>query len=685
MRVGIDIGGTFTDLVAVDPNSGELFVFKRLTTPEDLSHCFLEALQFANRERPGQEFSVVHGTTVATNALLQGGDHAVGMITTAGFQDVIEIGRHFRRRLYDLFLDKPRPLIPAGLRLGVEERKDSRGETVVPLKPEGVRAAARIFEERGVRSACICFINAYADGQHEQEARQILLEELPDLYVSVSSEVSPEYREFERFSTTAVNATVMPVVDDYLRRLNSRCAEEGLNARIAIMQSSGGMISPDEARRFPVRLIESGPAAGVLAARYIGSLCGENNLIAFDMGGTTAKVGLIRDGEIEMKTEYRVGSGIHGDDTEGYPIKTPAIDLVEVSAGGGSIAWVQGGRVLRVGPRSAGANPGPVCYGMGGDEPTITDAHLATGRLRADYFLGGEMPLDVSSCRSALERKTAGPLGMPVEECAVGILEIANAQMMRALKLVTVERGYDPSRFTLIAFGGAGPLHAAELAQEMNISKVLIPAVAGVTSALGLIAADYRHDFSRSFRRATQDVDIAALCNVFEDLERRARRALAEDGIRGENMEFERALDMRYVGQAYEVTVRAPAGRFSAARLKQVERKFHREHHRLFAHSQSQAATEVVAARLSGLGRVGKTEYKYANIKASGRPAPPGPHRIYFKGRGWVDAPVTTWSQWGPGEELRGPALVIREDSTLLVPFGWRARMDAWGSGILER
>jgi N-methylhydantoinase A/oxoprolinase/acetone carboxylase beta subunit len=413
MRVGVDIGGTFTDVVAIDPESGQLLIFKGLITPEDLSSCFLEALQAVNRGQPGQEFAIVHGTTVATNALLQGSEHVVGMITTTGFRDVLEIGRHFRRRLYDLFLDKPRPLIPACLRLEVEERKDSKGQTLVPLKVEDVRTAAQMLRERGAKSACICFINGYADGQHEQEARKILLDENPGLYVSLSSEVSPEYREFERFSTTAVNAIVTPVVDDYLRRLDARCAEEGFHARIAIMQSSGGMFSPEEARRFPVRLIESGPAAGVLAARHIGSLCGENNLITFDMGGTTAKVGLIRGGEIEMKTEYCVGSGVHGDDTEGYPIRTPAVDLVEVSAGGGSIAWVQGGSVLRVGPRSAGARPGPVCYGLGGMEPTITDAHLATGRLRPDYFLGGRMPLDTEGCLAALERKAAGPLGLP--------------------------------------------------------------------------------------------------------------------------------------------------------------------------------------------------------------------------------------------------------------------------------
>jgi N-methylhydantoinase A len=685
MRVGIDIGGTFTDIVAVDPDSGHLLVSKRLTTPEDLSRCFLEALQLVNRERPGHEFAVVHGTTVATNALLQGGNHAVGMIATAGFRDVIEIGRHFRRRLYDLFLDKPRPLIPACLRLEVQERKDSMGETVIPLNLEDVRAAARTFQKCGVGSVCICFINAYADGRHEQAARRIVLEETPGVYVSISSEVSPEYREFERFSTTAVNAIVMPVVDDYLRRLNSRCAAEGVNARIAIMQSNGGMMSPEEARRFPVRLIESGPAAGVLAARHIGSLCGEDNVIAFDMGGTTAKVGLIREGEIQMKTEYRVGGGIHGDDTEGYPIKTPAIDLVEVSAGGGSIAWVQGGSVLRVGPQSAGARPGPACYGLGGAEPTITDAHLATGRLRPDYFLGGRMLLDVDNCRAALERKAAGPLGMPVEECAAGILAIANAQMIRALKLVTVERGYDPSRFTLIAFGGAGPLHAAELAEEMNISRVLIPAIAGVTSALGLLAADYRHDFSRSFRRATQDVDAAELGGVFEDLERQARQALAQNGVAGNQMDFERALDMRYIGQAYEVTVRAPGGKFSAARLKQAERSFHREHQRLFAHSQPAAATEIVIARLSGLGRFSKLGFKCESIRASAKAAALGPNRIYFKGCGWVEAPVMHWSEWAAGQEFYGPALVIRDDSTLLVPFGWRARKDEWGSGILER
>lgn len=685
MRVGIDIGGTFTGVVTADERSGDLVLFKCLTTPEDLSRCFFTALDFAIKELAPECLSVVHGTTVAANALLEHAESPVGMLTTSGFRDVLEIGRHFRRRIYDFFLEKPRVLVPRDLRLEVIERKDASGTTITPLQSGAVRNAARILRDRNIRSVSVCFINSYADGSHEQEARKIFLEEYPDLLVSVSSEVCPEYREFERFSTTCVNAVLRPVVHDYLQQIMDMCGARRLPTQVAIMQSNGGMMTPEDAQAFPVQIVESGPAAGVLAAQYVGALCDELNLIAFDMRGTTAKAGLIRNGRIEMKSEYRVCGGVHGDDSDGYPIKAPAIDLVEVSAGGGSIAWVDSGGRLRVGPQSAGAKPGPVCYSFGGQQPTVTDANLLTGRLEPTYFLGGQMLLAVEQAHHSMRNMVAGPLDLSVEEAAMGILEIANAQMIRALKLITVERGFDPASYSLLASGGAGPLHALALAEALSISKVIIPAVAGGASALGLITANYRHDFSRSFLAPIDEVDLAALTGVFRALKGRAGQTLLQDGVSQRDMEFTYSLDCRYVGQAYEVNVPMSEAHLTHAGLEKLAQSFHKEHERLFSHSHPRDTIEIVLARIAGIGTLQKFKYRTPARKSHASNTESSPAQIYFRGCGWLQARRIHWDDWARGESIEGPALLTREDSTLLVSPGWIAKVDAQGNGVLTQ
>jgi N-methylhydantoinase A len=685
LRVGIDIGGTFTDLMAVDDETGEYLQNKCLTTPDDLTCCFFEVLDTVARSKPGLPLAVVHGTTAATNVLLEGGDHRVAMLTTEGFRDVLEIGRHFRRRVYNLFLEKPPVLVPRDLRLEVPERIDAQGRVVRALDQDSVRAAASKLRGHAIQSVAICFLNAYCNGEHEQEAKRLLSEICPELLLSLSSEVCPESRELERFSTTCVNAIVMPVVDRYLQCLEQNLAVRYPGSNVRIIQSNGGMITPDEARGRPVQLIESGPAAGVLAARSLGVAGGQSNLISFDMGGTTAKVGLIRDGQIAMKNEYRVGGRVHGDDSDGYPIKTPVIDLVEVSAGGGTIASVDTGGALRLGPRSAGARPGPACYGLGGEEPTITDAHIVAGHLQPDYFLGGRMALDVERARDSIQRKIAGPLALTPEEAASGILEVANAHMLRALKLVTVQRGFDPADFTLVAFGGAGPMHAAALAAELNIKTVMIPAVAGVASALGLIEADYRHDYSSPFRSPFQSINTEALTSAFHRMEQKGGAALQLAGTDAKAVRFERSLDVRYVGQAYEVIVRAPNGVLDKGRLRRVELGFHREHKRLFGHNDPGAPIEVVLARLAAIGRTGIVRWRPKTAAVSDCHQRRLYRSVHFGLQGWQETLVVRWNSWRAGESIEGPALVLREDSTLVVPPGWNAQMDEHGNGLLKQ
>ena len=463
-RLGVDIGGTFTDIALIDEATGQIYTGKVSSTPQDPSGGFMEAVQrlLAKQQIAAQDVAyIVHGTTVATNAIIEGKVAPTGFITTEGFRDMLEIARQIRPTLYDLQFEKPRPLVPRHHCFGVPERLDAQGQVLAPLDEDALRRVANKLRDEGVEAIAVCFLHAYANPAHERRAGEIIAEVFPEAVVSLSAEVAPEFREYLRASTTVINSCIRPVVARYLQRIEDRLAQTGIAAELLVMQSSGGVYTFAAARQKPVYMVESGPAAGVIAAAHLGQARGYDQVISFDMGGTTAKVGLIQGGTPNVTKDYEVGTtaqtGVGATRGAGYPIRTPVIDLVEIGAGGGSIAWVDPGGILRVGPQSAGADPGPACYGQGGTQPTVTDANLVLGRLNPSYFLGGEIALDPTAAQRAIEQHCAQPLGMDLVEAAHGIVEIANTAMVNALRLVSVQRGYDPRDFALVAFGGAGP------------------------------------------------------------------------------------------------------------------------------------------------------------------------------------------------------------------------------------
>ena len=496
-RLGVDIGGTFTDATLVDESSGRLWNAKVSSTPHDPAQGFLSATrQILDQSELAPESLryVVHATTVATNAIIEGKVAPTVLITTEGFRDILEIARQIRPSLYDTQFEKPKPLVPRDRCFGVRERLDATGAVLTPLDEAAIPQIAAVIRDAGVESVAVCFLHSYLNAQHEQRVGELLRDLAPNIAISLSSDVAPEIREYFRASTTVINAALRPIVSRYLENIEEQLRAQGVSSELLVMQSSGGLMTFADARHRPVFMVESGPAAGVITAAHLGEALGYPNVISFDMGGTTAKVGLVQNGTPRITKDYEVGSvaqpGSGGFRAGGYPIRTPVIDLVEIGAGGGSIAWVDPGGVLRVGPQSAGADPGPACYGQGGAEPTVTDANLVLGRLNPGYLLGGDLKLDSALAHAAIEQRIAKPLGLDIVKAAYSIVEIANVAMINALRLVSVQRGHDPRDFALTAFGGAGPLHANRLAHEMNIPVTVIPTSPGTASALGLLVTD---------------------------------------------------------------------------------------------------------------------------------------------------------------------------------------------------
>ena len=612
-RLGVDIGGTFTDATLINEETGEIRVGKVPSTPQDPSHGFMEATHRILREAdvsPDEVGYVVHGTTVATNSIIEGKVARTGFVTTDGFRDLLEIQRQIRPSLYDLHFEKPRPLTPRYLCFGVPERLDAQGNVLTPLDESTVRDVAAQLRQEDVESIAVCFLHAYINPSHEKRTGEILREILPDTIISLSSEVAPEFREYFRASTTVINASIRPVVGRYLQSIEARLRAEGLEAELLVMQSSGGVFTFAAASEKPVFMVESGPAAGVIAATYLGTTLRCPDVISFDMGGTTAKAGLIQNGTPTITKDYEVGAaaqtGVGASRGAGYPIRTPVIDLVEIGAGGGSIAWVDSGGVLRVGPQSAGADPGPVCYGAGGTEPTITDANLVLGRLNPSFFLGGEIELDVETARRAIQEKCADPLSLDLVEAAHGIVEIANAAMVNALRLVSVQRGYDPRDFVLTAFGGAGPVHANRLAAEIDVPTTIIPMSPGTTSAMGLLVTDLKHDYSTTLIQHVDQLDTAAVEETYQELEAQGGTSLEREEVRPEDISFLRQVDMRYVGQSYELTVPLPAEQLDASKIDRVLEQFHIEHDRAYGYSAPTEPVEFVNLRLTAIGKIAK-------------------------------------------------------------------------------
>ena len=693
-RLGVDIGGTFTDATLIDEATGAVFVSKSATTPRNLTLGFKNAANAVMRRAsvmPCDIRYLVHATTVATNSIIEGRVAATAFITTSGFRDLLEIARQVRPTLYDLMFEKPRPLVPRHMCYEVTERLDASGNILIPIdEDEVLRVAARI-KEQGVGAIAVCFLHSYLNPVHEARAGEILAAELPGVRVSLSSHVAPEIREYVRASTTVINAIIQPTVSKYLRELEEELRSMGVPGELLVMQSSGGVFTFQAARQKPVFMVESGPAAGVIAANYVGNNLGYRDIISFDMGGTTAKAGLIQNGRPRVTKDYEVGSvagsSIGGSRAAGYPIRTPVIDLVEVGAGGGSVAWVDSGGILRVGPRSAGADPGPVCYGKGGEEPTVTDANLVLGRLNPSYFLGGEIHLDIDAARLAIEGKCAEPMGMDVVEAAHGIIEIANAAMVNALRLVSVQRGLDPRDFVLVAFGGAGPLHANRLAEEIEAPVTVIPISPGATSAIGLLVTDLTHDYATSFIQRTDQADLDAIENAFRPLEEQGKNALEREGVDLQQMSLRRQLEMRYVGQSFELVIPLAESGQRMFEVDEVVKRFHEDHQATYGTSTTDAPVEIVNLRVTAIGRIDKP--KLREISRAGRDvtsAQKATRPVYFRETaGMIECPIYDRYALDAEMVIEGPAIVEEADSTTVIHPGYEALVDRFGNLLLSK
>jgi N-methylhydantoinase A len=682
VRLGIDIGGTFTDATLIHEATGEIKIAKVLSTPRDPSDGFARSAEriLAEADVAGDAVEyIVHATTVATNAIIEGKAARTALITTEGFRDILEIAKSTRPSLYDLRFVKPRPLIPRHLCFTVRERLDAHGGVLTPLDDEDVRQVAAQIGSENVEAIAICLLHSYLNPQHELEVERILREELPEAIISSSAKVCPEFREYFRASTTAINASIRPIVSRYLEKIEARLGDTRVDSELLVMQSSGGVYRADSARENPVYMVESGPAAGVIAATFIGGSLGYDDVLSFDMGGTTAKVGLVLGGRPRVTKDYEVGATAHATTGEGrgsgYPIRTPVIDLVEIGAGGGSIAWVDSGGVLRVGPESAGADPGPACYGHGGMRPTVTDANLVLGRLNPKYFLGGEIELDLDAAVEAIERECAAPLGLSTVRAALSIIEIANASMVNAIRLVSVQRGYDPRSFALIAFGGAGPAHANRLAAENDIATTIIPPSPGITSAMGLLATDLKHEYSATFLRLLEEVSARELEQAFRSMERKGRAELVRESLPRDAMQFLRSVDVRYVGQSYELTMSLRGERVGREAIKELVSGFHDEHERAYGFKAPGEAIEVVAARVTAVGLIDKPRLRTVSSAGAGARSVQERRPVYFEELGdFADCPVHNRYALEAGSTVVGPAIVEEVDSTTVIHPGYQGR-----------
>ncbi len=685
-RVGIDIGGTFTDMLWVGED-GAAVIGKTLTTPGDPSLAVENALGPALKNgavKGGARGTLIHGTTLVTNALIERKGAPTALLTTAGFRDAVEIGREHRYELYDLNLDLPRPLVPRHLRFDVPERIAADGKVLEPLDEKFLRRLVAELRDKGIRAIGVCYLNSFRNPAHEKRTAEIIAEIAPDIRVSISSEVVAEIREFPRTSTTLANVYVQQRVSDYLAELQARLDRIGFRGSFFVMLSSGGIATRDTAARFPVRLLESGPAAGALAAAQAGTLAGHRDLLSFDMGGTTAKLCVIEDGQPAKTHEFEVDRVYRFRKGSGLPVRVPVIDMIEIGAGGGSIARVDSLGLLKVGPESAGADPGPVCYRQGGTEPTVTDADLILGYLDAKYFLGGKMELDLDGARKALAR-LGEKLRMSAEQAAWGIHQIVNENMANAARAHLGERGKDPRRMPMYAFGGAGPVHGYRVAEILRLPALISPFGAGVGSTFGLLAAPLAFDFVRSAYSRLDDLDWQFANSLLDDMADEGRKVLEGSGLNSREMAYFRSADMRYVGQGHEVSVALPGGVLSARDLPAIRAEFERTYKTLYGRKGPDVALEVINWRVVASGPRPDLHLKLPRATASGAEPRKGSRRAYFpEGGGYMDAAVFDRYALQPGMEFAGPAIVEERESTLIIGAHGRARVDEHLNIVVE-
>ena len=687
-RLGIDIGGTFTDVALVNDVDGTIGIAKTPTTPSDFGKAVLSGLHDALDRygvQPDEVSLLSHATTVVTNSILEENGACTALISTRGFRDVLELRRSARSDLYDMFQDPPRVLVPRHRRLEITERLDATGTVIVPLDESEIPGLIKELKDLEVEAVAISLLFSFLNNHHECRLGEALREALPGVAIFLSSEVLPEVREFERTSTTAVCAYVAPILESYLKQLETATDSLGL-PKLHVMGSTGGVFDVREALRLPVNSVESGPAAGVIAAQLVGAQLGETNLISFDMGGTTAKASLIRDGQIEVTADYEVGgtgSQNRWVTGSGHPIRVPVIDLAEVSAGGGSIAWIDPAGSLRVGPHSAGAEPGPVCYGQGGDQPTVTDANLVLGYLDAHSLLGGDLPIDYQRAEYALQKKIGDPMNMTALQAAAAVREIVNNGMAEALRIVSIERGHDPREFSLVAFGGAGPVHAAALADELDIPRIIVPPIPGGFSALGLVMTDVRRDYARTLYRQLEDLPASDIEAVWSELQAQGEEMLRSTGISPDLWRFRRSADLRYSRQAYELNVTAEPGEFTDKTKAELAGNFHSRHEQTYGHKNLTEPVHLVTLRLTAVGKLGRLEI--TDTPRSDGASEKSRRPVWFAQTGTTDCSVHNRSSLAAGISLDGPVIVESLDSTLVVPPRWTARNDHNGFITLER
>lgn len=671
LQIGIDIGGTFTDLTVFDEASISVSIEKSPTTPGDYSEGLFNVLD-ESQTKLTDVTRFVHGTTIATNAVIERHGAKVGLITTKGFRDTLEIMRIHRRYHYDLQWSKPRPLVPRHLRFGVTERVDYRGRVVTPLDEDEIRNTVGQMKELGVEAVAICFLFSFMNPSHELQAEQLVAELWKDVPISVSSRILPEIREYERTSTVVVDAYVKPLMWDYLQRVETELEDRGLRVPVTIMSASGGVLPVPQAAAVPVKSVHSGPAGGVIGTAYLGSALGETHLLAIDAGGTSFEVSVVNEGEPASTTEGEVEWGI--------PFKVPLIDVKSIGAGGGSIARVDLGGLMQVGPDSAGAVPGPACYDQGGDQATLTDAFVVTGAIDPNYFLGGKIRLSPEAAAGAIKRQVATPMQVDTTEAALGIITVAQASMTGAMREVSTQRGYDPRDYALVAYGGAGPLMACDLARELAIGKVIIPPFPGTFCAFGALCADVRFDFVRSYLRKLDEIDVETFSKLNAELQAEASQALDEVDI-GSSRFLQRSADLRYVGQNYEVNIPIPGETFTKATFAEMVNTFNEEHRRRYGHRKTDEPIEFVSLRVTGFGITHKPSFPRPPEEAQA--VPKGSRQLITQARGQAEVEVYERRDLPGGWSKRGPLIVEEPDSTILIGAGDLCTVDKSTSSLI--
>ncbi|HAJ33696.1 MAG TPA: hypothetical protein DCK79_10095 [Candidatus Atribacteria bacterium] len=683
-RVGVDIGGTFTDCVVID-KKGVIYAFKELSTPKDPSiglynviHKAAEYFGKTLNEFLGEVDLFSHGTTVATNTLLTKTGARTGLILTKGFRDTLEMRRAHKENIWDLYLPIPPPLVPRYLRLGVRERVNCKGEIIKPLIKEDVKKICEKFKKEKIEAVAICTLFSYLNDKHEKQIREIVQRELPNSFISISSEVLPQIREYERMSTTVANAYVGPKLIVYLSNLEKKLKSDGLSRPFYVTASNGGVMTSITAIRHASATLLSGPAAGAVGAIFFSNILKRDKVILMDMGGTSFDVTLINNGKVILTMEGEIA---------GYRIAKPMININTIGAGGGSVAWIDKGGMLRVGPKSAGSDPGPVCYDIGGTEPTVTDANLILGYLNREYFLGGEMKVNYLKTYNTIEEKVAKPLGMSIEEAAFGIYKIINQNMADATKVVSVQRGHDPREYSLISAGGACSIHACKIAEEIGAAEVIVPQAASVFCALGMLETDIRLDNVNSYRAFIPGINLDEFNKVINEAEKRALKELFEEGVEKERASLLRFLDIRYVGQHHEVTVEIPNNcNMEEEHLNEIAESFHKAHKRLYTYSTPETPLEIINLRITAVGHVDKTGLQEKQIEEKDPSyAFKNKRKIYFEEyTKFIDTPIYDREKLKPGNLIEGPAVIEERITTIIVHPNWNARVDGFNNIIME-